>query len=703
MDILIKPKKNRYIIYAIMIAIFSTVGMNISLMNTNADKLLKKFEYSSVWNNFMAVFRISISGKNDMRLFYQLTAVGITLMFLIIFSYRFSIREIVSSAVVSILFGFCMWFGTMFSNKESWNYFLRNGYVKILDVWYILAYALLVFGALLIIGKIATAYGNKEKQRAKAKTKVEAKSVRSTKKVFFVCAVVLLICWLPYYIVFWPGFQHTDLPTQMLQYFHVPTRFQGHEITDGVSILYSNDHPYFQTKLVGLCIEFGFKIHNINVGYSIYTLGQMIAFIVAFSCIIATLYRFKVNHTLLKISLVLYAIIPVFPLYSLLIGGDSFFSVFFLFYMLGILWIFGTKGAVLKNNKFMIAMILEIFLMAASKNQGVYVAAAMFLFCIIYFSKYRVRIAVCMVIPIILFQFGYCGAFFKVAKIAGVGKQEALSVCFQQTARYVKYHGDEVTKPEKEAIDKVLKYKVIGEQYDPNLSDPVKKTFKTESTSEDLKNYFKIWLSMGLKHPGEYVQSFIANTYQYYYLEFRNKRGLYLKPEIMDFYIGKRPWVQESEQIQKLIRKLQVHIPDSLKPVREKGVLAIDTVRRFPVVSWFINPGVVTWMMLIGFFVLWTRKRYTSILEFVPVFLIFGVCLLSPKNGNLRYLYPACCMVPALLAAAFGNLREEEEISVRDTEKVSKRRRKKHRIAIKTQKEKVQNRKNIIRIREGIE
>lgn len=88
----------------------------------------------------------------------------------------------------------------------------------------------------------------------------------------------------------------------------------------------------------------------------------MIAFIVAFSSIIATLYRFEVNHTLLKISLVLYAVIPVFPLYSLLIGGDSFFSVFFLYYMLEILWIFGTKGAVLKNNKFILAMILEIFL-----------------------------------------------------------------------------------------------------------------------------------------------------------------------------------------------------------------------------------------------------------------------------------------------------------------------------------------------------
>jgi hypothetical protein len=90
-------------------------------------------------------------------------------------------------------------------------------------------------------------------------------------------------------------------------------------------------------------------------------------------------------------------------------------------------------------------------------------------------------------------------------------------------------------------------------------------------------------------------------------------------------------------------------------------------------------------MMLIGFFALWTKRRYTSILEFLPVFLIFGVCLLSPKNGNLRYLYPACCMVPALLAAAFGNLREEQANAIEDTKEVSKRRRagsrKKHRIA----------------------
>ena len=680
MNIFIKPKKNRYIIYAVIIAIFSTVGINISLLDTNADKLLKELEYSSVWNNFMAVFRTSISRESNRMLFYQMAVVGIFLLFLIIFSYRFSIREIISSVVVSIIFGLCMWFGVVFSNRESWDYFLRNKYVKFLDVWYILAHSLLMFGFLLIVGKIVNIYAQTTEQKAKNRTN------HSAKKVLFMCVAVLFICWMPYYIAFWPGFQHNDLPMQMLQYFHIPTRFMGRYVTDGVNILYSNDHPFFLTKLVGLSIQLGFRLHNINIGYSVYTFMQMLAFIAAFSSILATLYHFKVNHTLLKASLILYALIPVFPLYALLIGGDSFFAVFFLFYMLGILWIFGTKGAILKKNIFIIVMILEIFLMAASKNQGVYVAAVMFLFCVIYFSRYRIRIAICMFVPIILFQFGYCGAFFKMAKISSVGKQEALSFCFQQTARYIKYHGDEVTEEEKEAIDKVLDYEIIGKKYDPNLSDPVKVTFRQESTSEDLKNYFKVWLSMGLKHPGEYIQSFIANTYQYYYVEFLNNReGLYFKPEVIDFYIGRRPWVQENKEILNLLKRLHVHVPERLKPIREKATLAVKTVRCFPVVSWFVNTGVITWMMLIGFFAFWSRKRYTSILEFLPVFLIFGVCLLSPKNGNLRYIYPACGMVPALLAAAFGNLCEGDTVGEKSKQNVSGRR---YRLTKKVQKEK---------------
>ena len=104
-----------------------------------------------------------------------------------------------------------------------------------------------------------------------------------------------------------------------------------------------------------------------------------------------------------------------------------------------------------------------------------------------------------MFVPIFIFQFAYTGLLFKAARVSTVGKQEALSVCFQQTARYVKYHGDEVTGEEEAAIKKVLAYKKLAKKYQPALSDPVKGTYKSEVTSTDLKNYFKVWLQMGLK------------------------------------------------------------------------------------------------------------------------------------------------------------------------------------------------------------
>ena len=48
-----------------------------------------------------------------------------------------------------------------------------------------------------------------------------------------------------------------------------------------------------------------------------------------------------------------------------------------------------------------------------------------------------------------MFSIYLCGYDFPICKVGVVGEQEKLSVCFQQTARYIKYYKDEVTKEEK--------------------------------------------------------------------------------------------------------------------------------------------------------------------------------------------------------------------------------------------------------------
>lgn len=456
MNILIKPRKNRYIIYAIIIALFSTIGMQISLLNINIEQIFKRLEYRSMLIYFIAILKKSISGKGETDLLYSIIGCGIFLLFLIIFSYKFSKREIVSATCLAILFGICRWIGVAFSHKESWGYFLRNKYIVLLDIWYIAGYILFALGIFLLIGKMIIGYQKKNKNFFKAK----------------------------------------------------------HE----------------------------------------------------------KMYDFK-----------------------------------------------------------------HIF----------------FIICLIYFRKYFRKVLISMLVPILCFQFIYVGMIFPICKVGVVGEQEKLSVCFQQTARYIKYYKDEVTKEEKNAINKVLDYEKIGNKYNPELADPVKETYKTSATSTDLNNYFSVWLKMGLKHPVEYIEAFIANTYAYYAPLLTTNRGLYLKLNSMKFYKKTRPWVKDTIP-QTFINKNNCESPRRLKKIRKTVITFCKLTYHIPVINWLYNPGIITWLMFMAFFVFWTRKEYDSMITFIPLLLIFGICLLSPKNNNLRYIYPTCCMIPAMLAAAFG-------------------------------------------------
>lgn len=52
--------------------------------------------------------------------------------------------------------------------------------------------------------------------------------------------------------------------------------------------------------------------------------------------------------------------------------------------------------------------------------------------------------------------------------------KEMFSLPFQQTARYVKEYGDEISEEEREIIAKVLDYDSLAEIYEPMTADPVK-------------------------------------------------------------------------------------------------------------------------------------------------------------------------------------------------------------------------------------
>ena len=77
---------------------------------------------------------------------------------------------------------------------------------------------------------------------------------------------------------------------------------------------------------------------------------------------------------------------------------------------------------------------------------------------------------------------------------------------FQQTARYVKENPKDVTKKEKDVLSKVLDYDTLAKSYNPINADLVK-GYSQKGKDEDYKEYVKVWLSQGFRHPISYIKA----------------------------------------------------------------------------------------------------------------------------------------------------------------------------------------------------
>ena len=200
---------------------------------------------------------------------------------------------------------------------------------------------------------------------------------------------------------------------------------------------------------------------------------------------------------------------------------------------------------------------------------------------------------------------------------------------------------------EKEAIDELMP----GEAwacYDPTISDPVKFEFDTQAFRADVKKYVGVWLSVGKKCAGTYLDATMALTYPFFY-PYREYRvsGYYVQMGMSDAYDAGWCDFDPPES-----RSLFPRILASLSwRFGAKGAMQI------PVVGWLFNMGVIVWTML--FFALremyWGRwRRFGTAL--LPV-LLWGTFLLGPVMAG-RYIYPFVCALPVLAARPGRSVKE---------------------------------------------
>ena len=547
-------------------------------------------------------------------------------------------KNIVGFNILSILFSIFMIVGNSYNEINSWDFIFESIPLFLISIVMLLGFYFLFYRGIYFIYEFVN---NNSFIQTHAKNNKILNYI-FVEHPFISTFIILLICWLPYIIAFYPGILSPDPSNQIKQFFGLDTQYREYVIMLDESVGITNHHPVMHTLLLGGCVKLGMMLGSANFGIFIFSMIQITLLISVLACTICYMKKLNTPFWLRILTLSIYAFIPVFPFYSMSLVKDVMFSIFVMFYIMLLFDLIKFSKEKYSIKKMIILIILMLLIMLC-RNNGIYLVVMSFPFLLFIDKKNRWRILGVLIIPILIFE-GYNKILLPAFKVTPGSIREMLSIPFQQTARYVKEYDDEVTYDEKQAIDKILEYDTLASRYEPEKSDAVKNEYNKYATDEDLKEYFRVWFKQFIKHPTVYLEATINNTYGYFYPDAKN----------WYFYYKYDKRLEEAG--------IDYHY-NSLKPVRTVLSSYGEVIPYIPVIGNVVNIASSVWICMIIFVFLIYKKMYKYLIYLTPVISLVLVCIASPVNTYFRYAMPYVFSIPIIIAM-FLNIMNDKDRSI---------------------------------------
>lgn len=473
---------------------------------------------------------------------------------------------------------------------------------------------------------------------------------KSYKKDFLIYLLIILICWLPYIILLYPGSLTHDVVDEIAQIYGVKDACWTQRTIELINpdMIVNNHHPVFYTGILALFCKLGELIGSYETAFFIYTIIQCIAFASSLASIVVFCKKHKAKKGVIIFEVLFFAINPLLIDFACTIVKDVPFATVTIFTML-------TTYGVLEREKSKpasyVLLFIECMLMMLLRNNGIYMLVIFFVVAIILLvktdKKKLVKLSATLVAAILVFQVGFINIICPYFEITPGSKREMLSVPFQQTARYVKEYPDDVDEEDEKAILKVLSFDSLedmADAYDPLIADSVKNEYNKHTTSEDLKNYFKVWAKQLKTHPDSYFEAYLNLHYPWFSFGDVNTFSVY------------------SAQSRKSVRIKKVLPEWNLNAGTASGRRFVTTVteafKSNPVSAAFVEMGSYTWLYLFMLIYGIAKRKKKSLTVNTLMFANYLICFVSPV-AYTRYALP---MIAASLFSLFVTMTEESDI-----------------------------------------
>lgn len=409
----------------------------------------------------------------------------------------------------------------------------------------------------------------------------------------------------------------------------------------------TSHHPVFHTMLMAWFVKFGMQLHSANVGIFLFCVVEAIILALIFSFAIKCLVDLQAKYWSIIIAILFFGFSPFITGYVGTVIKDVYFTAMCVLYITTLIVYAANRKLFWSKCYYSILFVLATVGMVLFRNNGLYMCAPTVLVLIVYELKKRDNKFIQHVVVIAL----SCILAITASKTLDYIYQpekgsiaEALSIPIQQTSRYVKIYGNEVTEKEKKIINKVLPYDQLGELYNPYISDPVKTHFNRSATGDDLKQYLNVWWRQFLRHPTCYVKATVQQSIVLIYPGYNNY-AYYLNSNADNYNYQKEQYFTTPRKIALLQQKYF------------KYLVGCHSV---PIISLLNNMALYIMGMFCLLIFSWKKHNYNSMFFFIPLILSVLIIVAAPCiRWHVRYAFPVIYTFPLILAE-FTRMRKED-------------------------------------------
>jgi len=290
-----------------------------------------------------------------------------------------------------------------------------------------------------------------------------ARFVRRRKSIAII-ALLIFLCWLPYYVLTFPGAVSNDSITQLKEIFDVKPLSAG--------------NPIVQTLLLQFFCAVGLAFGSADMAVALYCAVQALLMTALFAYTVRFMIRMGTPLWLCALALGFFALCPVFPLFAFCVGKDTNFAMVILFFTL-MVWqtMRQPKGEPLPL-RFAFGLCLSAALLPLLRNPGHYLALLTPAILLLWTLRKELRkeqlssaarhwlAPLCALAAVGVV---WAGLHFAVLPLIGaepMPEAEEYSVPLQQVARVVASQPESLTREEREAISGVMEFSAAKARYD---------------------------------------------------------------------------------------------------------------------------------------------------------------------------------------------------------------------------------------------